>query len=86
MATPHIEAAPGTIADTVLLPGDPLRARFVAEAVLEDAVQVNALRNMLAFTGRWQGRPVTVPLKLKFPPGTMVELPRILLPWRTVAK
>lgn len=60
MATPHIEAAPGTIADTVLLPGDPLRARFVAEAVLEDAVQVNALRNMLAFTGRWQGRPVTV--------------------------
>ncbi len=60
MTTPHIEAAPGTIADTVLLPGDPLRARFVAQTLLESAVQINARRNMLGFTGRWQGRTVTV--------------------------
>lgn len=60
MTTPHIDAEPGAIADTVLLPGDPLRARFVAETLLEAPVQVNARRNMLGYTGRWQGVPVTV--------------------------
>ena len=60
MSTPHIEAAVGAIADTVLLPGDPLRARFLAQALLDDPVQVNARRNMLGYTGHWQGRPVTV--------------------------
>lgn len=60
MSTPHIEAAPGQIADTVLLPGDPLRARFLAHELLEDVVQVNARRNMLGFTGRHRGQPVTV--------------------------
>lgn len=60
MSTPHIEAEPGAIADTVLLPGDPLRARFLAHALLDAPVQVNARRNMLGFTGTWQGRAVTV--------------------------
>lgn len=60
MATTHIDAEPGDIAPTVLLPGDPLRARFIAETVLDDARQVTARRNMLGFTGRWQGQPVTV--------------------------
>lgn len=60
MPTPHIDAESGAIAPTVLLPGDPLRARFIAETVLEEARQVTARRNMLGFTGRWQGQPVTV--------------------------
>lgn len=60
MSTTHIEAGVGAIADTVLLLGDPLRARFLAQELLEAPVQVNARRNMLGYTGQWQGRPVTV--------------------------
>lgn len=60
MSTPHIEAAVGAIADTVLLPGDPLRARFIAQEFLDAPEQVTARRNMLGFTGRWQGRAITV--------------------------
>ncbi|QYK42589.1 MAG: purine-nucleoside phosphorylase [Paracoccaceae bacterium] len=56
----HIGAKPGEIAETVLMPGDPYRARWVAETFLTDARQVNAVRGMLGFTGLWQGRPVTV--------------------------
>ena len=50
MSTPHNEAKPGEIAKTVLMPGDPLRAKFIAERYLEDVKQVNSVRNMLAFT------------------------------------
>lgn len=60
MSTAHIDAAPGEIADTVLLPGDPLRARFVEHALLDDVVQVTSRRNMLGFTGRYGGAPVSV--------------------------
>lgn len=60
MSTPHIEAVPGAIADTVLLPGDPLRARYVAQHLLDAPQQINARRNMLGYTGMWKGRPVTV--------------------------
>ena len=60
MSTPHLGAAPGAFADTVLLPGDPLRARHIAEHFLDDAVEVNHVRNMLGYTGRWRGRPVSV--------------------------
>ena len=60
MSTAHIDAAPGQIADTVLLPGDPLRARFVAQELLSQPEQVTARRNMLGFTGTWNGRPVSV--------------------------
>jgi purine-nucleoside phosphorylase len=60
MSSLHIEAAPGQIADTVLLPGDPLRARFLAHELLEEVVQVNGRRNMLGYTGRYRDQPVTV--------------------------
>jgi purine-nucleoside phosphorylase len=58
--THHIEARPGDFAELVLMPGDPLRARALAERYLHDLRQVNAVRNMLAFTGTWQGRPVSI--------------------------
>lgn len=60
MASAHIEAAPGDIAETVLLPGDPLRARFVAHEFLEAPVQVTGRRNMLGYTGRYRGHAVSV--------------------------
>lgn len=58
--TPHIEAQPGDFATTCLLPGDPLRAQYIAETFLTDVRQVNSVRNMLAFTGDFQGTPVSV--------------------------
>lgn len=60
MPTPHLAADPGAFADTVLLPGDPLRARHIAETFLEDAVEVNAVRGALGYTGRHGGRQVSV--------------------------
>jgi purine-nucleoside phosphorylase len=60
MPTPHISAQPGDFAEAVLLPGDPLRARYIAEEFLDEARQVNEVRNMLAFTGSYQGLPVSV--------------------------
>ncbi|MGC6466769.1 MAG: purine-nucleoside phosphorylase [Akkermansiaceae bacterium] len=60
MATPHLEAEKGQFAETCLLPGDPLRAKFIARNFLEDVVQVNGVRNMLGFTGRYKGVPVSV--------------------------
>lgn len=59
MATPHIEAEPGDYADVVLLPGDPLRAKYIAEHFLEDVVQVNSVRNCLGFTGTYKGRRIS---------------------------
>ncbi|MGC9469572.1 MAG: purine-nucleoside phosphorylase [Anaerolineae bacterium] len=56
----HIGADPGQIAPTILLPGDPLRAKFFAETLLEDVVCFNRVRNMLGFTGRYGGQPVSV--------------------------
>ncbi|GAB4389581.1 purine-nucleoside phosphorylase [Albidovulum sp.] len=58
--TPHIGARPGEIAETVLMPGDPRRARWAAETFLTDAVCVNEVRGMLGFTGRWKGHRVTI--------------------------
>lgn len=58
--TPHIEAKAGEIAKTVLMPGDPLRAKFIAETYLEDVVCFNKVRNMLGFTGNYQGKRVSV--------------------------
>jgi purine-nucleoside phosphorylase len=60
MTTPHIAARPGDFAELVLLPGDPLRARHIAERHLGDARLVTSVRNMLGYTGTWQGRPVSV--------------------------
>lgn len=56
----HIAAKPGEIAETVLLPGDPLRAKFVAETFLENAICYNQVRGMLGFTGTYKGRRVSV--------------------------
>lgn len=58
--TVHIGAKPGDIAETVLLPGDPYRAKWAAETFLTDAVCVNQVRGMLGFTGTWKGNRVTI--------------------------
>ena len=58
-STAHIDPQ-APIAPTVLMPGDPLRAKFIAENYLEDAEQFNSVRNMLGFTGTYQGTPVSV--------------------------
>jgi DeoD family purine-nucleoside phosphorylase len=56
----HIRAEPGDYADAVLLPGDPLRARYIAETYLDDAVQRNGERGLLGYTGTFEGKPVSV--------------------------
>jgi purine-nucleoside phosphorylase len=56
----HISAGPGQIAPTVLLPGDPLRARWIAETFLDDAACYSEVRGMFGYTGTWQGHPVSV--------------------------
>jgi purine-nucleoside phosphorylase len=56
----HIEAKPGEIAEKILLPGDPLRAKFIAENFLDNAKQFNNVRGMLGFTGTYDGQPVSV--------------------------
>ncbi|MCL2592239.1 MAG: purine-nucleoside phosphorylase [Defluviitaleaceae bacterium] len=58
--TPHIEAKLGEIAETVLMPGDPLRAKFIADNFLTDVKQYNSVRNMLGFTGNYKGKRVSV--------------------------
>jgi len=58
--TPHIEAMKGEIAKTVLMPGDPLRAQFIAENFLEDAKLFNSVRGMLGYTGLYKGVPISV--------------------------
>ncbi|CAG21935.1 MULTISPECIES: purine-nucleoside phosphorylase [Photobacterium] len=60
MATPHINAELGDFAETVLMPGDPLRAKFIAENFLEDVKQVCDVRSMLGFTGTYKGKRVSV--------------------------
>jgi DeoD family purine-nucleoside phosphorylase len=56
----HIRAEPGDYADAVLLPGDPLRAKYIAETYLEDVQQRNGERGLLGYTGTYNGRPVSV--------------------------
>ena len=58
--TPHIEAKAGDYADTVLLPGDPLRAKWIAETFFEDPVLVNGVRNCLGYTGTYNGKRISV--------------------------
>ena len=60
MSTPHNQAQKGEIAKTVLMPGDPLRAKFLAEHYLEDVHQFNAVRNMFGYTGKYNGKEVSV--------------------------
>ncbi|MFD1431597.1 purine-nucleoside phosphorylase [Lacticaseibacillus yichunensis] len=56
----HIEAKQGEIADVVLLPGDPLRAKYIAETYLDDPVRYNTVRNAFGYTGTYQGRRISV--------------------------
>ena len=60
MATPHINAVEGAFAETVLFPGDPLRAKYIAETFLENVEQVTDVRNMLGFTGTYKGKRISV--------------------------
>ena len=60
MATPHNQAEMGEIAKTVLMPGDPLRAQFIAETFLENPVQFNTVRNMFGYTGTYKGKKISV--------------------------
>lgn len=60
MSTPHNSAAMGDFAKTVLMPGDPLRAKFIAETFLQDAREVTGVRGMLGYTGTYEGRPISV--------------------------
>lgn len=60
MTTPHINAVDGAFAETVLMPGDPLRAKYIAETFLDNPVQVTDVRNMLGFTGTYKGKRVSV--------------------------
>ncbi|KDM89817.1 purine-nucleoside phosphorylase [Photobacterium galatheae] len=60
MATPHINAELGDFAETVLMPGDPLRAKLIAETYLEDAKEVCNVRNMFGYTGTYKGKKLSV--------------------------
>ncbi len=60
MPTKHMNAGPGDFAESVLMPGDPLRAKYIAETYLDNARQVTDVRNMLGFTGSFKGVPVSV--------------------------
>ena len=60
MATKHMNAAPGDFADTVLMPGDPLRAQYIAENYLDNARRVTDVRNMWGYTGEYKAQPVSV--------------------------
>ncbi|MCL9775744.1 MULTISPECIES: purine-nucleoside phosphorylase [Vibrio] len=60
MATPHINANPGDFAETVLMPGDPLRAQYIADTFLEDVEKVCDVRNMFGYTGTYKGQRVSV--------------------------
>ena len=60
MATPHINAEMGDFSDVVLMPGDPLRAKYIADNFLDNAVQVCDVRGMLGFTGFYKGRKISV--------------------------
>lgn len=60
MATPHNQAQIGEIAKTVLMPGDPLRAQFIAEKYLENPIQFNSVRNMFGYTGTYKGKAISI--------------------------
>ena len=60
MSTAHIGAEKGQIAETILLPGDPLRAKYIADTYLQDVKQFNGIRNMLGYTGTYKGKEISV--------------------------
>ncbi len=60
MATPHIDAQKNEIAKTVLMPGDPLRAKYIADNYLDNVKQFNTVRNMFGYTGTYKGKAISV--------------------------
>ncbi|MDG2830109.1 purine-nucleoside phosphorylase, partial [Vibrio parahaemolyticus] len=60
MTTPHNSAKKGDIAETILLPGDPLRAKFIADNFLENPVLFNTVRSMFGYAGTYKGKPISV--------------------------
>jgi purine-nucleoside phosphorylase len=72
MSTPHFGANKGDIAEAVLLPGDPLRAKYIAETYLENPVCYNEVRNMFGFTGTYKGKKVSVQ-------GTGMGIPSLMI-------
>lgn len=60
MTTPHINAKHDAFSETILMPGDPLRAKYIASEFLEDAIQVTDIRNMLGYTGHYKGKKISV--------------------------
>ena len=73
MPTPHNRAVAGDYAEAVLLPGDPLRAKWVAETFLEGAKLVNDVRNCLGYTGTWKGKRVSVVSTLQTQPPMIAD-------------
>lgn len=76
--TPHNEAKPGDYAETVLLPGDPLRAKWIAETFFDDAKLVNSVRNCLGYTGTWKGQPISVQATGMGQPSTAIYVHELL--------
>ncbi|MCD7058301.1 purine-nucleoside phosphorylase [Pelagibacterium xiamenense] len=76
--TPHNNARPGDYAEAVLLPGDPLRAKWIAETFFEDAKCVNTVRNCLGFTGTFKGKPVSVQATGMGQPSTAIYVHELL--------
>ncbi|MEX3008408.1 purine-nucleoside phosphorylase [Hoeflea sp. TYP-13] len=76
--TPHNEAKEGDYADIVLLPGDPLRAKWIAENFFEHPKLVNSVRNCLGYTGTWQGIPVSVQATGMGQPSTAIYVHELL--------
>ena len=73
--TPHIGAEKGEIAETILLPGDPLRAKYIAEHFLEDVKQFNGTRNMLGYTGTYMaGRYLSWAPEWGVPPSVSIPM------------
>ena len=60
MSTPHNSGTPGQFAKTVLMPGDPLRAKFIADTFLENAELITSVRNVYGYTGTYNGKKVSV--------------------------
>ena len=76
--TPHLEAKVGDYAEAILLPGDPRRAKWIAETFLDKTRQVNGIRNCLGFTGLWQGKPVSVQATGMGQPSTAIYVHELL--------
>jgi purine-nucleoside phosphorylase len=76
--TPHNHASPGDYAPAVLLPGDPLRAKWIAETFLTDARLVNSVRKCLGYTGKWNGVPVSVQATGMGQPSTAIYVHELL--------